>query len=75
MRTLLTVLVCLVVLSGSAVVVAERSDSSAADAAALRARAAEAVAKQREADCGCTAATRAKDRVASRNTADDDASK
>jgi hypothetical protein len=61
-RTLLTVLVCLVVLSGSAVVVAERSDSSAADAAALR-------------DCGCTAATRAKDRVASRNTADDDASK
>jgi hypothetical protein len=48
--------------------VAQNVDTSAAD---QRARAAQAVADQADTDCGCTAGVRAKDRMESRNTAEE----
>jgi hypothetical protein len=48
--------------------VAQNVDTSAAD---QRARAAQAVADQANTDCGCTAGVRAKDRMESRNTAEE----
>jgi hypothetical protein len=68
MRALIATAACLVVLSAAAVAVAQNVDTSAAD---QRARAAQAVADQADADCGCTAGVRAKDRMESRNTAEE----
>ena len=68
MRALVAILVCLAVLVGSAVAVAASIDPSEAQ---QRARLVKALmAEANGTDCGCTAAIRAKDRVASRDTAD-----
>lgn len=69
MRALAAILICLAVLVGSAVAVAANVDTRAAT---FRANA-ERLRLKLEAegnDCGCTADIRAKDRVASRTTAD-----
>ena len=71
MRALIAIVACLVVLSATAVTVAQNVDTSAAEAADQRARAAQAVADQAGVDCGCTAGVRAEDRMESRNTADE----
>lgn len=68
MRALIATAACLVVLSATAVAVAQNVDTAAAD---QRARAAQAVADQAGVDCGCTAGVRAKDRMESRNTAEE----
>jgi uncharacterized low-complexity protein len=60
-----------VVLSATAVAVAQNVDTSAAEAADQRDRATQAVADQEDGDCGCTAGVRAKDRMESRNTAEE----
>jgi hypothetical protein len=74
----LAVLVCALVLSASAVATARNVDADAIRQAAWRAKLTKALGdeaggKLDGADCGCTAAIRAKDRVASRGTADDGA--
>ena len=74
MRALIATLACLAVLVGSSVAVAQHVDTSAGDDAAFRARAAKAYADAVGKDCGCTAPTRAKDRVASRTTTASDSS-
>ncbi|MEI7438650.1 MAG: hypothetical protein WCK20_03160 [Thermoleophilia bacterium] len=67
MRALVATLVALVVLAGSAVAVAQRADTSGA----ARARMIAALSSEATpGSCGCTASTRAKDRVASRATTD-----
>jgi hypothetical protein len=68
MRALIATAACLVVLSATAVAVAQNVDTAAAD---QRARAAQAVADQEDVNCGCTAGLRAKDRMESRNTAEE----
>lgn len=67
MRTIVATIVCALVLTGSAFAVAQTADTSATN----RARMLEALNVSTGDDCGCTAATRAKDRVASRITAND----
>ena len=69
MRALAAIVICLAVLVGSAVAVAANVDTRAAT---FRANA-ERLRLKLEAegnDCGCTADVRAKDRMASRTTAD-----
>ena len=68
MRALIATAACLVVLSAAAVAVAQNVDTTAAESAALRARAAQALIAEGAENCGCTADVRAKDRLASRNT-------
>ena len=67
MRAIVATIVCALVLTGSAFAVAQSADRSAIN----RARMVEALKISSGEDCGCTAATRAKDRVASRITAND----
>lgn len=67
MRTIVATAVCALVLTGSAIAVAQSADRSATN----RARMIEALKVSSGDDCGCTAATRAKDRIASRITAID----
>lgn len=71
MRALIATAACLVVLSAAAVSVAQNVDTTDAEAAAMRARAAQLLADQADVDCGCTAGARAKDRMESRNTAEE----
>ena len=69
MRALVAIVICLAVLVGSAVAVAANVDTREAKYRA----GAERLRLQLEAEgdnCGCTADIRAKDRVASRTTAD-----
>lgn len=71
MRTALATVLAVAVLAGSAVAVAQNIDAEAAAQAAWRARLAKAFAAEANGtDCGCTAAIRAKERQASRTTAD-----
>jgi len=67
MRALVATLVALVVLGGSAVAVAQRADTSGAARARMIATLSSELSSG---DCGCTAPTRAKDRLASRTTTD-----
>lgn len=66
MRALIATLLSLVVLAGSAVVVARNSDNAEA-----RYRLGAARALIDGANCGCTADVRAKDRIANRDTTGD----
>jgi hypothetical protein len=67
MRTLVVTLVAVVVMAGSAVAVAQRADTSTGTRARMITALTSATSPD---DCGCTAATRAKDRVANRATAE-----
>jgi hypothetical protein len=67
MRTLVVTLVAVVVMAGSAVAVAQRADTSTDTRARMITALTSATSPD---DCGCTAATRAKDRVANRATAE-----
>ncbi len=60
-RAALCALVAVAVLAGSAALVAERAD----DAGAQRARLAQLIADEQECGVGCTAGTRAKERIES----------
>ncbi|MSO48008.1 MAG: hypothetical protein EXQ67_07995 [Thermoleophilia bacterium] len=67
MRALVATLVAFVVLGGSAIAVAQRADTSAA----TRARMIAALTNEAAAgDCNCTAYTRAKERLANRQSVD-----
>lgn len=70
MRALIATLVCVAVLAGAALAVAQSADN---EDATMRKNAAEALIAG--ADCGCTADVRAKDRIANRDTAEDANSK
>jgi hypothetical protein len=62
-RALAVTLVAITVMAGSAVAVAQRADTSASTRARMITALTTATSPD---DCGCTAATRAKDRVANR---------
>ena len=70
MRALIATLVCIAVLAGATLAVAHSADNTAAT---MRTNAARALIEG--ADCGCTADVRAKDRIASRDTANETDSK